>query len=272
MPELPEVETVRRGLQDHVVGRRIESVTVLWDKTIETPSAAGYVAALAGRAILAAARRGKYLVLSLDNDQYMTIHLRMTGRLFLLPAGAAARAHTRIVWSLSDGNDVHFVDPRKFGRVALLDPAGLQRLHDRLGPEPFDIGVEDLARRLARRSPAIKTILLDQSVLAGVGNIYADEALHAAAVSPQRPARSLSDDEVRRLRAAVRDVLLSAVERHGTTLSDEQFRGLEGHIGENQGYLAVFRRTGQPCPRCGAAIQRTRLGGRSTHFCATCQR
>lgn len=273
MPELPEVETVTRGLRDHVTGRTINSVLVLWNKTVEKPDAEQFAAALAGRSIVGAGRRGKYILLELDNGSRISIHLRMTGRLFILPSGSAAGPHARIIWRFSDGGELHFVDPRKFGRVALLNDAELQRLHTRLGPEPLDdLSPAALGLSLSRRKIATKSALLNQSILAGVGNIYADEALFLAAIAPQRPANSLSGEEIIRLHAALRDVLASAVDRHGTTLSDEQFKGLEGRMGENQGYLAVFRRTGQPCPRCGSPIQRIRLGGRSTHFCPQCQR
>jgi formamidopyrimidine-DNA glycosylase len=273
MPELPEVETVARGLRDHVAGRTITGVLVLWKKTVQAPDPAQFALALAGRTIVSAGRRGKYLLLALDNGSNMTIHLRMTGRLFILPTGTAAEPHTRIIWTLSGGHELHFVDPRKFGRVALLDSAALQSLHTRLGPEPLDdLSAEELGQRLARHRVAIKSALLNQSILAGIGNIYADEALYLAGISPKRPANSLSGEEVLRLHTAIRQILATAIDRHGTTLGDEQFKGLEGHMGENQGYLAVFRRTGQPCARCNAPVERIRLGGRSTHFCPQCQR
>jgi len=272
MPELPEVETVVRGLRRHVAGRTITGVSVGWHKTVQGHEPAAFCAVLTGRRFVSAHRRGKYIVLELDDASYITIHLRMTGRLFILPAGAAPAPHTHIIWSLDDGRELHFVDPRKFGRVALLPAAGLAALDAKLGPEPLaDLTPELLAARVRRRSIAVKSALLDQSVVAGIGNIYADEALFRAAIDPRRPASSLTTGEVSALCTAMREVLAAAVERHGTTLSDEQFVGLEGRMGENQGHLAVFRRTGQACPRCGATVQRIRLGGRSTHFCANCQ-
>jgi len=273
MPELPEVETVVRGLRQHVVGRTIMAVQIAWHKTVQTPSPDEFTAGLVGHRLIGTSRRGKYILLEMDNDTHLSIHLRMTGRLFILPAGAAVEKHTRVVWTLDDGHELHFVDPRKFGRVALLRGADLDALHAKLGPEPLDaLSPEGLARRLRRRKIAIKSALLDQAVVAGVGNIYADESLFQAGIAPQRPANSLSAEEMVRLRQALQCVLSSAIERHGTTLSDEQFRGLEGRMGQNQGFLAVFRRSGQTCPRCGATIQRIRLGGRSTHFCPHCQR
>jgi formamidopyrimidine-DNA glycosylase len=272
MPELPEVETIVRGLRLHVVGRTITGVAVAWAKTVQSPAAPEFVAGLAGHRVAGAGRRGKYILLLMDDGKRLSIHLRMTGRLFVKPAGTEPGPHTRVVWSLDDGYELHFDDPRKFGRVALLGDDELAALHAKLGPEPLDgLMPEALAEKLRRRPSAIKTVLLDQSVVAGIGNIYADEVLFRAGINPQRPARSLSEDEIARLTEAARYVLSSAVERHGTTLSDEQFRGLEGHMGENQGYLAVFRRTGEPCYICGTPVKRVRLGGRSTHFCPHCQ-
>jgi len=272
MPELPEVETVVRGLRQHAVGRTITAVQVAWHKSVEKPDIDAFVAGLVGRRITGADRRGKYILLYMDNGMTMSIHLRMTGRLFILPDGSPIGPHTRLVWTLNDGYDIHFDDQRKFGRVALLKPADLAVLHTRLGPEPLD-GLSPilLAERLHRRKIAIKSVLLDQGAVAGIGNIYADESLFYAGIHPQRPADSLSPDEIARLHDAIRHVLASAIKRHGTTLRDEQFKGLEGRMGDNQGYLAVFRCTGQPCPRCGTPIERIRLAGRSTHFCPRCQ-
>jgi formamidopyrimidine-DNA glycosylase len=272
MPELPEVETVRRGLAEHVVGRTIVGATVVWYKTVHPHAVDDFISRVAGRTIAAAHRRGKYILLELDNGMHMSIHLRMTGRLLVLPAGVAPGPHTRLIWSLSDGQELHFADPRKFGRVNLLDAVAMSALDAKLGPEPLaGAGPGELYLALQRRSVAIKSVLLDQSVIAGIGNIYADESLFVAGIDPRRPACSLSTEEAATLLQCVRSVLASAVDRHGTTLADEQFKGLEGRMGQNQGYLAVFRRTGEPCPRCGTAIERVRLGGRSTHFCPHCQ-
>lgn len=273
MPELPEVETVVRGLRQHVVGRTITAVQIGWDKTVQAPDPAAFIAGMVGRTIIAAGRRGKYILLELDNATHLSIHLRMTGRLFIEAAGAPVGKHTRLIWGMDDGREVHFVDPRKFGRVALLAASDLDALDARLGPEPLsDLTPAVLAERLRPRRMPIKQALLDQAVIAGIGNIYADEALFHAGIHPQRPANSLSGDDLTRLSDGIFHVLSTAVTRHGTTLQDEQFKGLEGRMGENQGYLAVFRRTGQECPRCGQAVQRIRLGGRSTHFCANCQK
>ncbi len=272
MPELPEVETVVRGLRQHVVGRTIIAVHIGWDKTVQSPAPAHFIAGMVGRTIIAAARRGKYILLELDNGTHLSIHLRMTGRLLIEYGGVPIGKHTRLIWGMDDGHALHFVDPRKFGRVALLAASDLDALHAKLGPEPLaGLTPAILAERLRPRRIPIKQALLDQAVIAGIGNIYADEALFHAGIHPQRPASSLSGDEVGRLSAGIRHVLSTAVTRHGTTLQDEQFKGLEGRMGENQGYLAVFRRTGQECPRCRHPVQRIRLGGRGTHFCANCQ-
>jgi formamidopyrimidine-DNA glycosylase len=262
-----------RGLRRHIVGHTITAAQVAWAKTVQTESISDFIAAVIGRRIVAAERRGKYILLALDSEMHVSIHLRMTGRLFVLPSHTPPAKHTHVIWTLDDALDLHFVDQRKFGRVALLAPADVDRLNRKLGPEPLtDLTPDLLGAQVRRRSIAIKSALLDQSLVAGVGNIYADEALFAARIHPRRAANSLNDDETLHLYDALRQVLAAAVERHGTTLSDEQFKGLEGRMGENQGHLAVFRRTGQPCLCCGAPIQRLRVGGRSTHFCPSCQR
>lgn len=272
MPELPEVETVVRGLARTLPGRTIIGVAVFWAKTV-TGAPQEYGPALVGRSFTAAARRGKWIVLGLDSGDSLIIHLRMTGRLCLQPAGAPAGPHTRVVWQLDDGQALHFDDMRKFGRTAVLGPGELATLDGKLGPEPLE-GLERraLQERLRRRKIAIKPLLLDQTFVAGLGNIYADEALYAARIDPRRLANTLNAGEVERLLTAVERVLRSAVGYRGTTLGDEQFRDVEGQAGENQRHLSVFRRTGQACPNCGGSIERIRLGGRSTHFCPNCQR
>ncbi|MHB9091399.1 MAG: bifunctional DNA-formamidopyrimidine glycosylase/DNA-(apurinic or apyrimidinic site) lyase, partial [Chloroflexota bacterium] len=202
----------------------------------------------------------------------LVVHLRMTGRLFLSPAIGPAVAYTRVVMRLDGEHELRFADLRKFGRIQLVKagerPGGLGKL----GPEPLEDGldVETMARTLGRRKAPIKALLLNQELLAGLGNIYADEALFAASIHPQRPGNSLDAEEWRRLHAAVRQTLTAGILHRGTTFRD--YRDGRGNKGSHQDSLAVYRRTGQPCPRCGTPIERIVVGGRSSHYCPRCQR
>lgn len=269
MPELPEVETVVRGLRQHIVGRTITSVEVYWPATVATPAPEEFQARLVGQRIRCVERRGKFIILRLEQGDLL-VHLRMTGQLLVVPAGQAPDlGHLRVAIEL-DGLRLLFNDTRKFGRMYLV-PDARQRLAA-LGPEPLngELTTEVLRERLRRRRAPIKSILLDQRVLAGVGNIYADEALHAAGIAPQRPACSLSHAEIATLQRALRSVLERAIENRGTTLSD--YRDAGGEAGEHQGALQVYGRAGEACLRCGCHIVRGRLSGRSAYHCPGCQR
>jgi formamidopyrimidine-DNA glycosylase len=273
MPELPEVETVRRTLERALAGRRIVGVARIgWPRTIATPTPEQLCAALCDRQILGVDRRAKYLLIRLDHDEALVVHLRMTGRLLVVDAQEPLDDHTHVVLALDNGQELRFRDVRKFGRISLLDSAALTALDEGLGVEPLEDGFSDavLAQRLERRRGKLKPLLLDQRVIAGLGNIYVDEALWRSGLHPLRSAESLTPEEVARLYEAIRTVLASAVERRGTTLSD--YRDALGAMGDNQHYLAVYGRAGQPCPRCGAAIERTVVGQRGTHLCPHCQR
>jgi formamidopyrimidine-DNA glycosylase len=273
MPELPEVETIRTDLEQYVPGRSFSGVELLWAGSIDRPPAEELAAALRGRTVTALERRGKYLVLRLAGEGALVVHLRMTGRLRWQEAGAPRDRHARVVLLLDDGHELHFDDQRKFGRLYFVpDEAGLAEVLVRVGPEPL---VEDftrpaLKRMLQGRRGRLKPLLMDQAFLAGMGNIYVDEALWRARLHPLRRSDTLTPAEIGRLYEGVVDALRQGIANRGTTLAD--YRDLAGTVGQNQEQLFVFRREGQPCPRCGTPIEKIRVGGRATHFCPRCQR
>ena len=278
MPELPEVETVRRGLQRHLVGRRIERVEVGRERTVRRTSREALIDGLSGTVIAAADRRGKYLLLPLDSGDTAMIHLRMSGQVLLAPAGADRPAHTHVVLHLDDGNEAWFVDPRTFGEVVVFDPdriaVELPELA-RLGVDPiaeqFDAAV--LRRVFGTTARALKPLLLDQHVVAGIGNIYADEILHRAKLRPDRAASSLDGRRCRTLADSIIEVLTEAIDAGGSTLGDAQYVDLMGEGGSYQDDHRVYGRGGERCPTCGRGwIRRSVTGGRGTHWCPICQR
>ncbi len=277
MPELPEVETVARDLDAALAGWRIDAAEIHHPAVAAAPDPAAMVEGLLGRRILSVGRRAKFIVFDLSPACFLVVHLRMTGRLLLVDPGTPPEKHTHAILHLQDDanrrRDLHFHDTRRFGRLWLVDDAGLQALFAGLGPEPLGDAFTPafLNSLLGSRATKLKPLLLNQERLAGLGNIYVDEALFAAGLHPERQAKSLSPAEVDRLYHAIRSVLGEAVAHRGTSLSDAEYRDAQGEKGEHQGHVRVFRRQGQPCPRCGAVIQRTRLGGRGTHFCPSCQ-
>ncbi len=275
MPELPEVETVARDLrQAGLEGRRIVKVRVGWPKSVAAGAAGDFSRALAGATILRIWRRAKYLVFDLADGRVLLVHLRMTGRFSLAREFRQRNPHEHVVLLLDDGTSVHFEDPRKFGRWILTAAPG--RYLDALGPEPLDpaFTAAAFAERLRAHRRQIKPLLLDQSFVAGVGNIYADEALWAAGIHPGRNAVTLSGADVERLYKAVRQVLRRGIQNQGTSLgtASTNFYSTGGRRGRNQDALRVFRRAGEPCPRCGTAIERLVVAQRGTHICPRCQR
>ena len=271
MPELPEVETIVRDLRPDLGGRAILAAEVYWPRAVATSTVEAFQRRIAGQRVEAVGRRGKYVTLRLSGGDWLLIHLKMTGHLQVMPENAPAEPYVRAVFRLGGGCQLRFHDQRKFGRLHLTgDPKGV--LGD-LGPEPLadDFDLETFAALLRRRRGRLKPLLLNQRFIAGLGNIYADEALFAAGLHPERSADSLDDDEVAALYSAVRRVLCQGVENRGTTLSDGGYRDAKGEAGGNQAYVRVYGRTGEPCVQCGTPIQRIVLGGRSAHFCPGCQ-
>jgi len=287
MPELPEVETVAGDLRRHVLGATVVDARVAWPRTLRDEDPAAFADGVRGRRIEAVGRRAKLVVLQLSGSAVLTIHLKMTGQLFVVPADAPFDPYVRATLVLADGREVRFRDIRKFGRIGLYVPeAGAAEEADGaagagataselafagLGPEPLEpaFDLRAFRRRIRGRRSRLKPLLTDQSFLAGVGNIYADEALWAARLHPLRSARSLRPADERHLYIELRRILTEAVERRGSSIDD--YTAPDGD-GEMQEHLAVYQRTGEPCERCGRPIRRIVVGGRATHLCTWCQR
>jgi formamidopyrimidine-DNA glycosylase len=310
MPELPEVEYTARQLREAIVGATIREILVFWQRTIGHPDLPDFQAEVADREILNVRRRGKYLILDLSGELILTIHRRMTGNLLLLsprweidtsvktsdpltwnikgpsfqiPAGADASypspvyrpsdlLYCRVCFNLADGRRLLFTDPRKFGRIELWPRELEQEALKSLGTEPLseDFTPETLAQSLTGRKGPIKQVLLNQEVIAGLGNIYADEALYYASIHPLRRANSLAPTEVQLLHEGIVSVLTLGIEHGGTSFSE--YRDLWGEAGDNYNHVLVYHQQGKPCKRCGTPIERIVVAQRSTHFCPHCQK
>ncbi len=264
MPELPEVETTVRLHRARLEGRRIQAFTTRWRKNA-LPSPARVRTGLIGRTIVTLTRRGKLIVFALDDGTWLLVHLRMSGRLAWADDPRAARRHVRATWDLAGGEQLLFCDARKFGRIT--HTTDLAAATATLGPEPLDSGftARVLAQRLDGRRRALKPLLLDQTVIAGLGNIYTDEALFRAGLHPLRSADSLDGSELRRLHRAIRSTLQQGIRHNGTTI-DWVYP-----TGRMQDHLLVYGRGGKACRRCGAPIETLRVGQRGTHICPCCQ-
>ncbi|MBN1200740.1 MAG: bifunctional DNA-formamidopyrimidine glycosylase/DNA-(apurinic or apyrimidinic site) lyase [Anaerolineae bacterium] len=270
MPELPEVETVVRDLRAPLVGRTISGVTYDWPRSLVTPDGPIFTGRIAGQPVEAIDRRGKYILIRLRPDT-LIVHLKMTGRLYVVPDEAERYADrwVHFTFQLDNAHQLRFSDARKFGRVYLvadsIDITGV------LGPEPLEktFTLNAFRERIARRSGMLKPLLLNQTFLAGLGNIYADEALFTSGLHPLRRADTLAEDEVARLYTAIRDVLRAGIRREGASVN--WYRKPDGAKGSAQDGLSVYGRAGQPCPRCGHPIEKTVVGQRGTHLCPVCQ-
>lgn len=271
MPELPEVEHVARQLRETLPGRRIVDVETRWERAIQGMTPDDLRAEVSERAIVDVGRRAKYLLLTLDDGRLLIIHRRMSGNLLLWASDEPEPPYARVIFTLDDGRRLVYTDPRKFGRVALASPEALPAVFARLGPEPLEDAFtpEALVARLAGHARPIKATLLDQSVIAGLGNIYADESLFRAGIHPLRPAASLTRAEVARLHAGIRGALTTGIAHGGTTFG--RHRDIYNEAGVNLEHVEVYRRAGLPCLRCGAPIERIVVAQRGTHFCPHCQ-
>ena len=275
MPELAEVETLRRDVDGLYVGLRISGADAIGVRSIRRhPDPADFTQRVEGRKLVAARRRGKFLILPLDDGQALVAHMGMSGQLLTTSAEAALAKHTHVRLRFDGGPDLRFVDPRTFGQmwVSSFDDGQVPELAH-LGFDPLDDpAAADLVAALVRGRPTrLKPLLMDQTRIVGIGNMYADEILFAARLRPDRPAASLSLADARKLHRAMVSVLTAAIRYRGSSLADEQYRDIFGRIGEFQKRHKVYAREGRPCPRCGAPIQRVRWGGRSSFFCAECQ-
>lgn len=275
MPELPEVETVRRSLTPHLTGAHISSVELYLPRLVKWPQPDVFIKRLQGRQIKAVGRRGKYLRLLLDNGMELIIHLKMTGQLFYAERENVQNfPYTRAVFHLRGGAALLFGDARTLGALYAVRPNEMSHLPilEEMGPEPLSeaFTLSYFRSLLINRRGKIKSLLLNQRHIGGLGNIYADEALFAAKLHPERMASSLSAKEAKRLFDAVNDVIREGIEDGGTTVRN--YRDGEGRSGSHQDKLQVYQRTGQPCRRCGGEIQRIVVGGRGSHFCPRCQK
>jgi len=273
VPELPEVETVRERLAPVLAGRRFERVAIFDPRLVRPLDPRAVARELEGERVEAVERRGKYLIFRFESGRSLLIHLRMTGSLRHAPRGVPADdPYRRAVVSLDDGSDVSYRDVRRFGTWLLVEPNDLEPYFaQRLGGEPLEraFGARRLGERLARRRAPIKAALLDQRTIAGMGNIYADEALWRARIHPLREAGSLDADEVKRLTRGVKDALRAGIRRQGATLRD--YAQPDGREGRMQETFKVYGRGGEPCDRCGTPIEKIRVAGRGTWYCPACQ-
>jgi len=280
MPELPEIETIKNDLVPHLTGKIITNVTFLSDPKIRIlrrfPTQDAFIAAVRGARIQALSRRAKYLLFHLDPPMTLIMHLGMSGQLLLRKHLAPPERFLRAVFHCSHDTELRFVDPRKFGELLLQRPSshGCPLDLDRLGPEPLGKGftVAYLAHILRQSRRPIKSLLLDQRMIAGIGNIYSDEALFRAKIHPTRHPCSLEADAIRLLHQAIRKTLRSAIDNRGTTASDKRYQDGLGHQGKFQKKLQVYQRKGQPCRVCSTPIETARVGGRTASFCPRCQR
>ena len=279
MPELPEVETVRRGLNQVTLNQPVLGGEVLLERTIAYPTAAEFLAALTETTIAQWHRRGKYLLAELrwqsGETGYLGVHLRMTGQLLWVAQSEPMQKHCRVRLLFPEQRELRFVDQRTFGQMWMVPPGKLPEAIvsglANLGPEPFSaaFSVEYLQSRLRDRQRPIKNALLDQTLVAGIGNIYADEALFLSRIQPQTLCAKLTEDQMKRLHGAILEVLQAAIDARGTTFSD--YRDVAGTNGNYGGIAWVYDRKGQACRVCATPIERLKLAGRSAHFCPTCQ-
>jgi formamidopyrimidine-DNA glycosylase len=272
MPELPEVEIAARSLVPQIVGRTIVDIAHLdWERMVETPDIQAFYALLPGQQITAVGRRAKWILISFASGLTLTVHLRMSGRLYVVNDDRAIDKHSHLVLALDNGARVFFSDERKFGRVRLLDDAGLAALDRAHGPEPLSavFTVEELARIMKARRTPIKQLLLDQHAIAGLGNIYVSEALWMAQIHPLTPAAQVPTVQISALHAAIRAVLEQALRHEGSTLRN--YRNGYGEQGQNQKHFLVYGKEGAPCSRCGTLVERLIIGQRSSFYCGHCQ-
>jgi len=275
MPELPEVETIIRELKKSpIVQAKIADIQVRWPKTIKTHSIDNFKNELIGKKIIDFIRRAKYLIFEISNDKTLILHLRMTGKLILYKKGKALDKHDHVIFYFKHGYQLHYNDTRKFGRFYLTDNP--QKILGRLGPEPLNDGFKfkNFSESLSQRTGKIKPLLLNQKFIAGLGNIYADEALWEAGIHPEQNADLISPAKQKKLYKAIKKVLKKGIKNKGTTLGPGlgNFARMNRQRGNNRKFLKVYHKEGKACPRCGRKIKKIKVAQRSSHFCSNCQR
>jgi formamidopyrimidine-DNA glycosylase len=270
MPELPEVETVKNQLSPHIIGRTITKVTLLWDRMVKGQDPAEFVKRIAGQKILDVTRQGKYLIVHLTSGNKMIIHLKMTGSLILGENNSEPPIYTRAIIHLDDGQNIYFRDPRKFGILNLVEDT--KEIEAKLGPEPLeaDFTLKYFTDGLARRSAPVKSVILDQKFIAGVGNMYADEALVLARIDPRRPANKVKKAEIKRLYDAIHDVLIAGIKFGGASVVT--YFHPDGSVGTAHQHFNVAHNQKKECPVCGGPIKRVVVGGRGSYYCPKCQK
>ncbi len=281
MPELPEVETIKRGLSPRLRGKVISRIIIPPDPKGDRmlrryTSRRRFVRKVTGRQIVTLKRRAKYLLFELDSGETMIIHLGMSGQLLLRPPRATPPRHSRIIFTIAGAGEIFLVDPRKFGEVYLYSEAEGDTVVNpfSLGPEPLgrSFTPQVLGKKLQSSRSPIKVALLNQKLIAGLGNIYTDEALFRAGIHPRRVSADLTEKEIKLLHKSIREVLREAISLHGTSAADRQYVDSEGALGKFQTRLNVYQREGEKCSRCGTIIETMKLGGRTAHFCSRCQK
>lgn len=275
MPELPEVETVVRSLEQHLAGLTVTSVNLIKPEVIRSPKPEEFIELLLGKTFLKKmGRRGKYILLNLSENLTLVVHLRMTGRLIYCDAEAPLEKHTHVIFLLDNGKHLRFADVRRFGRLQLVPSTEVMELPGikELGPEPLEpeFTREFIKKEIRRHRTRIKPLLLDQSFIAGLGNIYADEALFRAKVHPERLASELTSREAAALHKAIVEVITEGIEHRGTSFRD--YVDGEGRAGSFQNHLKVYNRENHPCTQCGRPISRIKVAGRSSYYCSACQK
>jgi len=274
MPELPEVETIVADLRPHLVGRTIVHCELRFPSIVRHPEPERFIDSITGLRIEGVGRRGKFMLIALGEGRLLVVHLGMSGQLRLVDATAEIENHTHVILDLDDNRHLRYRDPRRFGRLLLgtEDELLMSGTLPKLGPEPIDptFDADELYKRFRKRRAPLKALLLDQAMVAGVGNIYADESLYRARLRPDRAAGSLSRKSVRRLHESLRDSLETAIRNRGSSV--DTYRDAWGEVGNQQESLLVYGRAGEPCFTCGRPLSIVRIAGRSTVFCRRCQR
>ena len=274
MPELPEIETIKRVIEPQIQGLMIDKVNVKRPEVVAYPAADEFCRLLTGQTVSHMTRRGKFLVIQLNSNDRIILHLRMTGCLLLTPADYPEEKHTHVIFRLSNGKELRFSDTRRFGRLWLLKNGEADTYSgiEKLGTEPLDklLAAKYLKALLGKRKKAVKECLLDQSVIAGIGNIYSDEILFTAGIYPARPANSLNTEEWEKLAAAIPERISYFIEVNRIT--PEEYLETKGQDYRNTPFLQVYGREGKPCPKCGKTLCRIVVGGRGSVYCPVCQK